>query len=79
MSQPPTILTILGGLTGKLSLVVSVRPKMIVIFLVHVNILVQYHTMNDTETLLKEIKALKARVKELEDKINGIYISVNEI
>lgn len=26
-----------------------------------------------------EIEALKARVKELEDKINGIYISVNEI
>lgn len=52
---------------------------MIVIFLAVANILVQYHAMNDTETLLKEIESLKARVKELEDKINGIYISVNEI
>lgn len=35
--------------------------------------------MNDIETLHKEIEALKARVKELEDKIKGNYITVSDI
>ena len=35
--------------------------------------------MNETQTLLVEIESLKARIKELENQIKGVYINPNEI